>query len=48
MHSEIVYGIPSTYCDVHLKELCFDSTEEQGLGTILIGINFISDREKEE
>lgn len=45
------YGNPSRYCDVHLKEKYFDGylkekyfdgIKEQGLGTILIGVNTIS------
>jgi len=43
LRSDVRYGIPSTFCDVHLKELYFDGTEEQGLGTFLIGVNTISD-----
>ncbi len=48
IHTEIRYGIPSTYCDIHLKELYFEGRDEQGLGTLLIGVNTISDILKEE
>jgi hypothetical protein len=45
---EVRYGNPSTFCDVHLKDLYFDGTEERGLGTILIGVNQISTTAKED
>ncbi len=41
-HTEIRYGIPSTFCDIHLKELYFEGKDEQGLGTLLIGVNTIT------
>jgi hypothetical protein len=46
--TEIRYGIPSTYCDVHLKELYFEGKDEQGLGTLLIGVNTTTDNKKEK
>jgi len=39
---------PSTFCDVHLKENYFGGTKEQGAGTILIGVNTITETRKEE
>jgi hypothetical protein len=34
----IIYGSPSTPCDVFLKEKYFDGADASGLGTILIGV----------
>jgi hypothetical protein len=54
---EIWYGYPSTFCDVYLKEhyfeeylkeSYFDGSNEKGLGTIVIGVNSISDTGKEK
>lgn len=54
---DVWHASPSTYCDVHLKEQyfkdylnekCFDGTKEQGFGTILIGVNSISETGEEK
>ncbi len=34
----ILYGSPSTPCDVFLKERYFEGSEEKGAGTVLIGV----------
>jgi hypothetical protein len=54
---DVWHASPSTYCDVHLKEQyfedylnrnCFDGMKEQGFGTILIGVNSISETGEEK
>lgn len=54
---DVWHASPSTFCDVYLKEQyfedylnqhCFDGTKEQGFGTILIGVNSISETGKEK
>jgi hypothetical protein len=35
----IIYGSPSTPCDVLLKELYFQGLDRRGLGTVLIGVS---------
>jgi hypothetical protein len=37
-YDSIIYGSPSTPCDVFLKEKYFDGADASGLGTILIGV----------
>jgi hypothetical protein len=34
----IIFANPSTLCDIHLKETYFNGIDEQGLGTILLGL----------
>jgi hypothetical protein len=35
----LIYGSPSTACDIFLKSRYFEGTDERGSGTILIGVN---------
>jgi hypothetical protein len=37
-YDSIIYGSPSTPCDVFLKQKYFDGADASGLGTILIGV----------
>ena len=39
----INYANPSTFCDLYIKSQYFDALDEQGLGTILIGVDLDSD-----
>jgi hypothetical protein len=54
---DVWHASPSPFCDVYLKESyfedylkdkCFDSPKEQGFGTILIGVNSISETIEEK
>ncbi len=54
---DVWHASPSTYCDVYLKEnyfenyqneKCFDGSKEKGFGTILIGVNSISETGEEK
>lgn len=54
---DLWHASPSTFCDVYLKENyftaylkenCFDGDKERGFGSILIGVNFLSETEEEK
>jgi hypothetical protein len=57
IHFNVWYGNPSRFCDAHLKEKYFsdylkekyfNGINEQGLGTILVGVNTIPEIGKEK